>query len=148
MKTINRSIPFLLIALCSCFWGCGKLSDSQKQEIERYKNSPRDPRLIGQWKIMTKKNEFVIDFRQDGRVMYGLPVYDENNKITHYKNDKQEVYFYTEKDSIIKYYEVRGGFYGVFDYEERYKIDKDTLYKYLYGFENKGVKVNIDIKKS
>lgn len=78
MKTINRSIPFLLIALCSCFWGCGKLSGSQKQEIERYKNSPRDPRLIGQWKIMTKKNEFVIDFRQDGRVMYGLPVYDEN----------------------------------------------------------------------
>ena len=33
-------------------------------------------------------------------------------------------------------------------YEERYKIDKDTLYKYLYGLENKGVKVNIDIKKS
>ncbi len=53
----------LFIGICMLS-GCEKLSDAEKQEIERYQKSPRDPQLIGQWEFRTKKTKRTFLFIQ------------------------------------------------------------------------------------
>ena len=64
--------------------GCNKLSQEEKNTIERYKKSYRDPRIIGKWLSFEEKENFIFHYRPDGEVEYAYPVYSEKKEIEGY----------------------------------------------------------------
>lgn len=143
MKRYLFIAVLLVLCVSTIFSGCEKLSDKEKQEIERYKKAPKDFRIIGKWTFLNDENKEIVEyFRQDGVWEYAKAIYNEKGEITVYKKSDIEVYYYTNKDSILNYYTVnRNSFYGSTSSMIFYKIDKDTLYTYTTKDKyRKGVK--------
>ncbi len=148
MKKIKQFISFVFLLFVFCLGSCDKAGIVRdKQIIERIKNSPRDTRLIGKWKVgntnKESENIFAINFREDAVVERAFPVYDKNNKIAYFKRDKVEIYFYTENDSVLNYYTIHYDlFHGSYNSSGYYKINKDTLYLYNSNEQSTGIRDN------
>jgi hypothetical protein len=144
MKRMNYLIPFLVIALFPFFCSCEKLSDSEKQEIERYQKSFRDPQLIGQWEFRDEKNEaYLLIYTTDGLVDQARAIYNDKRELITYKRDKMEVYFYTDDNVIYQYIVNRGTLGTSYSSSVNYSIEKDTL---LLNSNTKGIRVNVKIE--
>ena len=150
MKRLKYLIPITALLLFSHLWSCEKLSDDEKEEIERYKNSHRDSRIFGQWEYIssTTGEVYIIDFKRDGNMIVANPVYNENEDILHFKNNDREMYYYTENDSVLNYYLViRSFIHSSISYENSYVIDDDTLNRYsiIGHFLTKGVRTKVKL---
>jgi|GEM_PF-4213303 hypothetical protein len=149
MKKIKYLKTISLLLMFFFFYGCNKdLPIEEKQEIERYKNSPRDSRIIGQWKFKNEKNEeFIINYRLDGIIEQAIAVYNDEGEVIKYKKDEDmEVYFYTESNEIIhQYIVIRKNRLMGKSYADstNYRIEADSLYIHL---DAKGVKMNMNIE--
>lgn len=110
---------------------CEKLPKKGEQEIEKYKNSSRDPQIIGKWKFSTNEQNFINIFREDGLYERANAVYDREGNITEYKKTNDEVYFYTNEDRIYYLTVVRDYLTGATHPSFiGYKIENDTLFIY------------------
>ncbi len=128
--------------------GCNKLSQEEKNTIERYKKSYRDPRIIGKWLSFEEKENFIFHYRPDGEVEYAYPVYSEKKEIEGYEiSGKSEIYYYTKNDSIVLFYIVnRSWAYGSTESMGIYKIKNDTIFYRGEGGCN-AIKVNLELKR-
>ena len=150
MKRLKYLIPIIALLLFSHLWSCEKLSDNEKEEIERYKNSHRDSQIFGQWEYISSVTGevYIVDFKRDGRMIVANPAYNENGDIIHFKKNNSETYYYTENDSILYKYEViRSFIHSSISHIDIYEIDGDTLYRYndIGYFFDKGVRTKVKL---